>query len=355
MDEHTIDPRSQVDPYEPQPRPKPAKKRGRALKVVGVLVAVVVALVGVYLAAGLVAAGVYWGNAYDGVEDADVLDAYEEDVLVLFDVWAVQEEVMFANTDMATEVSSDYDELFATCDEYIVTYFSEVWGLDVADLVDSIQVWEFDFCALEGEYEGAYGTYYLDYVGIGGQEDPDYGNIYLSVELFEEGGLWSDDEDWLVEVYIHEVIHDLGVCAQLDNEMTFLYEGMCEYLTGCVLTYAGVDYTNSSAYSYNSTIGGQLIEADDELVVAMVGNYGEFRLDEWIDERLGEEGCAEELDDLLCLLIYGGYDSSDLLLRAQHLAAEYCKAVNADEAQDVVDGNEVVGNFELSCLLNGWS
>ena len=84
----------------------------------------------------------------------------------------------------------------------------------------------------------------------------------------------------------------------------------------------------------------------------MIGHYGEFDLAEWIDERTG--GYAQELENMLMLSIYGSYSSKDILLRAQYIAAQYCKNVSAEDARQIVKDNVIVKNFEFSCLIKGY-
>ena len=316
------------------------------------VLALVAAVAVVGLGGNLVVTALYWGDDYDGIE----LEAtgYEDEVDGWWADYAAIEQEIFDNADQAGELPSELDELVETCNGYLETYFQDVYGIEVASLIDEVEVHTFDFSGL------------LDLVGIWGMEDPDGGNIYISTEITDElTGIASDSsltladangnpveyEYIFMEVYIHEIIHDLGCCAQLDNEMTMVYEGMCEYLTGQCLEYNGVDYTNMTSYTYNSVIGGQIIEADPDLVVAMIGHYGEFRLGDRLDEQL--EGYALDLDDALFVLVDQQIEDADMLLRAQYIAAEYCKAVNADAAQSIVDGNEIVSFFEVKVLLNG--
>ena len=321
---------------EAAPAQKPTGKgKKRLLKVLGAIVAAVVVVGAAGFGANAAVTALYWADDYDGIE-LEAAD-YEEDVEECWVDYAAMEDAIFEVADQATDVPEEYAELIETCNGYIEKFFSEVYGIEVGELIDAIAVHVLDF-DLAGD---GYGS-------VLGMEDPDGGNIYLTVELFDVDGYWYGDEYLLMETYIHEVMHDLGVCAQLDNEMTMLYEGMAEYLTGKCLAYNDVEYTNMSSYTYNSVIAGQIIEADPDLVVSMVGHYGEFRLSDWLDAVL--DGYALDLDDALFMLI-DYYIDNDLLLRVQYLAAEYCKAVNPDEAQSIVDGNEIVSRYEWRVLI----
>ena len=306
----------------------------RIIRFLGKILAAVAVAAAALFGAQAVAGHVYWASAYDGIElDTSV---YAEEAADLWEVYDEEDALLLSVVDQATAVPSASLELIEECNGYIETYFLEVHDLDVSGLIDEVAVWQIDF------WEAAEST-------ISGLADPDGKNIYLSSEFFYEGS----DETWFVDCYVHEMIHVLGSCEQQDNSMVYLYEGLTEYLTGLVLVYNSYDYENGSVYTSNTSIAGQIIEADDTIVTAMIGHYGEFRLDDWIDERTG--GYAQELENMLFLTIYGGYSDSALLVRAQYIAAEYCKNVSPDEAREIVAADPAISFFELRSLLGGMS
>ena len=330
----------QVSPEaaEPVQRKKPLGRR--ILKVLGIVAIVVAAGAALFLGASAIASSLYWGAGYDGIE----LDTstYAEDAAWLWDEYDEQDEELFSVVDQATEIPDEYLDQIETCNGYIETYFSEVWDIDVSGLIDSVEVHELDFTLAGDGYES-----------LCGMADPDDGNVYISCEMVEPDGLWYGDDTWFVDCYVHEMVHVLGSCEQPDNEMVYLFEGLTEYITGLILTYNGFDYVNGSSYSYNTAIAGQIIQADDSIIPAIIGHYGEFDLKDWVDERT--DGYADELENMLFLTLFGGYSDTDLLVRAQYIAAEYCKNVNPEDAEEIVTADPAVSFFELRCLLAGLS
>ena len=57
---------------------------------------------------------------------------------------------------------------------------------------------------------------------------------------------------------------------------------------------------------------------------------------------------------MLFLRNFAGYSDKEILLRAQYITSEYCKAVDFDNAKSIVKNDAIVNYFELSCMLKGW-
>ena len=307
----------------------------KIVRLICAIIAVCVAAIIVFTAVSKVASGTYWSREYSGI----TLDTekYALEAEALYEEYAAQDDSMLSIVTYAEDLPSDLDEVIARYNGYIEKYFSDVYGIDVSDLIDEVEVKSLDFSLGDNELNAG--------GSISAMAVNDTGTLYLN----------SEDAEWGVveeNTYIHEVIHLLGVAESEENEMVWLYEGFTEYLTGEVIQYTTGDYVNMTYYVENTAIAAQIAAADESVITEMIGHYGEFDLAGWIDERTG--GYAQELENMLMLSVYGGYGNKDILLRAQYIAAQYCKNVNAEDARQIVKDNVIVKNFELRCLIKGY-
>lgn len=53
---------------------------------------------------------------------------------------------------------------------------------------------------------------------------------------------------------------------------------------------------------------------------------------------------------MLMLSVYGGYSNKKILLRAQYIAAEYCKNVNTEDVRQIVKDNVIVKTLNSDAL-----
>lgn len=328
-----------VSKAKPQKSNNNGKGKKTLLKIIAAVLIVCIVFAAVFSVSNAVSKNKFWNNM--DVSISMNTDKWAEAAQNAYDARQEQDASFDAIKEYARDLTDEEVEFTEKYNEYIITYFNDVYSLDVTALIAPVSIYVLDLSGADTEL--------TDGGEISALTDPDTSTIYLGSTLFDMTDEFFDE--WTASMtYIHEMVHAIG--SSDDEEMIYFCEGVTEYLTGLICEYSGMDYDNPTSYVFNTIIAGQMIEADPSFVMEIIGHYGEFDWKEYIDKYT--DGYAMELENALLLIIYAGKSSKNLYLRAQYIAAEYCKTMNPDEAKEIVTESTPLKAFELRCLLHGW-
>lgn len=214
---------------------------------------------------------------------------------------------------------------FADCDQMIVRYFQDGYGIDLSDRLRTLQIMEATYPEEVSEM-------------VGGSHSGDFpGKLFLNSALLEDA-LWSTadgetlkaagttfSEKMLRTVYIHEIMHYLGFNGE--TGFAHLTEALAEALNQAVMDYGDVLYESVTGYAPIQGYAAQILTCDPELVRKALTEEG-ADLIAYFDSRLGD-GYGAYYDALIGLVQNGqGKDRGRLKYYTQYLTYEYCKGVN---------------------------
>lgn len=238
---------------------------------------------------------------------------------------------------------------FEGCDQMIVRYFQDSYGVDLSDRLQTLQVMEASYPEEVSEMVG--GSYSGDF--------PE--KLFLNSALLEDALLsavggetlkaagTTFSEKMLRTVYIHEVMHYLGFNGA--TGFAHLTEALAEALNREVMDYGDVSYESMTGYAPIQGYAAQILTCDPELVRKTLTEDG-ADLAACFDSRLGD-GYGAYYDALIGLVQNGpGKDRGRLKYYTQYLTYEYCKGA-APGARELLrekgDGGDRF--FEVKWLL----
>lgn len=236
----------------------------------------------------------------------------------------------------AIPVRYELSAFFEACDELIARCFQDIYGVDVTEKLNSLQVMEAaypeDISQMVG---GSYSSSFPDKLfmnaalldsfiaDIGNGEIPEITSTEFSVKM-------------LRTVYIHEVIHYLGFNS--DSIFDHFMEAVAECLNKKVMLHSNIKYESITGYAAIQGFAAQIVECDPEFVREVL-TKGASNTGAYFNNQLGDKSginYAEYYDKLIGLIQKGeDKDLSRITYYAQYLTYEYCKAVN-NNADDIL-------------------
>lgn len=218
------------------------------------------------------------------------------------------------------DLSSKYLKRTEVLKEAMITYFLEVYDIDISEKLAKQKLKAFK---VSGENEGVMG-----YVS---KKQPEYLN--LNKTLFGENKLLFD------HTYVHESLHQIGFQSENTSIIT---EGIVDALTDLILERAGILAYPTPIYNDTRAIGYQILIADKDIPEFFLGGEEKVDIVSRIDEVLSEveqtieniESPGKRLDDLLNGLTYGMHSVIDpyyIAFEYQEITRAYCQEFNPDE------------------------
>lgn len=219
------------------------------------------------------------------------------------------------------ELREAYKPLINEANSLVINYFSELYNVDLTDIINELNVYEADLSdSIAGCYCGLQKLYLSSYFLI----DEPSSDIHFSDDLLES------------EIYIHELIHYLGIYTGEDMHMIFLVEGLTEYLTDSILNYGNYSSSGNSTYADYVKVAEQMLSVDPQLIIDTILNRD--NCNSYLINRINSvsyEGLAEKLGDSMWII-----DSHPQY--AQYYALEFVKCF------ETYNVDEIESNFILS-------
>jgi|GEM_PF-7020087 len=328
-------------------------KSGKKYQIIIAFLIIIVIFAGSAVAiVSFMAKNQYWNRSY--LQDAIVaLEKYDKDITQndasLNEIEAIAREC----NKNATPVRDKVSDFFALCNQAVIICFQDVYDVDVAPKLDTLQVME---------------AVYPENISqmVGGSYSSDFPNkLFINAAFLDSLPLDGEtagaleitstefDVKMLRTVYIHEVMHYLGFNS--DSIFDHFTEAVAEYLNQKVTLYNGIKYESVTGYAAIQRFAAQIIECDPQFVREVLNN-GASGMGEYFNTKLdGESGVnyAEYYDKLIGLIQTGDVEDLDkIIYYAQYLTYEYCKATNHD-ARNVTKTlkENTVSLFEMKWFL----
>ena len=253
------------------------------MKKILLIILAVVCLAGLVFGADLLLENMYWSS--DSEAKIASLDRFEETIQEEAEnnAW-LHEEFMDNYADYSEALTAEQLAYVQKMKDCVIKYFAEVYGADVSERVQNVEVYKIDFSFSSVGNAGGY-----------------YSRDLNAVFLAEDEGVTFHEPDFMMHSRtIHELVHASGINS--DGYAEFIAEGFTEAITQDIMTYFDIsflDYVGS--YHYFEMYARQLMEADEGIVLGYVTNES-FDAIEYIDKMAGcEVGLSLEQVSLLHL------------------------------------------------------
>ncbi len=264
------------------------------------------------------------------------------------------EHIVHKCNEEATPISDERSIFFKNCNKMIIDTFRDLYGVDVSEKLNALQVMESTYPEdisqmVGGSHSGSFpNQLFLNKAVL---------DAFLS-DLTDEKPLEATGTEFsakmLRTVYIHEVMHYLGFNS--DSGFHHLVEAFAECLNEKVMNHSGIKYESITGYASIQGFASQIAECDPEFVQKILTSDN-FNMSEYFNSKLGgQDGInyADYYDKLIGLVRSGDDENPDrIAYYTQYLTYEYCKAANSN-AKDILKKckNRAVKFFEIRWMLN---
>jgi len=321
--------------------------------IFAILIVVIVLIGSIAAVLSSAAKNQYWNQPH--LQNALIaLEAYSEQIEQSDSNLDETEHVVHKCNEEAIPIRDELSAFFKDCNKMIIDTFQDLYGVDVSEKLDALQVME--------------STYPEDISQmVGGSHSSSFPNqlflnkavldAFLS-DMTDEKPLEAASAEFsakmLRTVYIHEVMHYLGFNS--DSGFHHFAEAFAECLNEKVINHSGIKYESITGYASIQGFASQIADCDPEFVREVLTSE-HFNMSEYFNSKLGDQdgiNYADYYDKLIGLVRSGGNENLDrIAYYTQYLTYEYCKAANSS-AKDILKEckNPAVKFFEIRWMLN---
>ena len=227
--------------------------------------------------------------------------------------------------------------------DQMTSFFEEVYDVDIADKLSSINTYTFE------SNDGLYGYH-----------------IPGSTDVYVNGSIYRTHKSMFASTWCHEVIHLIGI-NYIQNEFYGIYECITEAVNTELMDWMNNPHDTTSAYYSTINIGKQLIMANPEIVRQSILDP-DYRIENEIDSVLKDARyiAAKPPKDssiafqLSCYIISKMEEAPMYFLNQpfldfmmQEITTAYCRSFNLTEEQIENSKNLwIVNNFD-EVTING--
>lgn len=264
------------------------------------------------------------------------------------------ENIVHQCNEEATPISDELVTFFNTCNAMIIDTFQDLYGVDVSEKLNVLQIMESTYPENVSQM-------------VGGSHSSSFPNkLFLNKALLDafrfdmtdgkplEATSAEFSAKMLRTVYIHEVMHYLGFNS--DSGFHHFIEAFAECLSEKVMSHSGIKYESITGYASIQGFAAQIAECDMEFIRNVL-TTDNFNMSKYFNSKLGNQdgvNYADYYDKLIGLVRSESTENSGrIVFYTQYLTYEYCKAVNSN-AKDILKEhrNDAVKFFEIRWMLN---
>ncbi|MCM1150052.1 MAG: hypothetical protein NC319_08250 [Butyricicoccus sp.] len=254
----------------------------------------------------------------------------------------------------AVPISEELGGFFNTCNAMIIDTFQDLYGVDVSEKLNTLQIMESAYPESVSEM-------------VGGSHSSSFPNkLFLNKALLDvfrsdmAGGKTLDvastefSAKMLRTVYIHEAMHYLGFNS--DSGFDHFIEAFAECLSEKVMNHSGIKYESITGYASIQGFAAQIAECDPEFIRNVL-TMDDFDMGKYFNSKLqSRDGVnyAEYYDKMIGLVRSESTENPGrIAFYTQYLTYEYCKAASGS-AKDILreHKNGAVMLFEIRWMLN---
>ena len=266
-----------------------------------ILIAIVIFVISTMTIISFIAKNQYWNHSY--LQNAILpLVEYEKSIVENDTGLSEVEATVHECNGRAIPIRDEFSTFFVSCNQAIIKCFQDVYGVDVTQKLDRLQVMEAVYPENVSQMVG--GSYSSDF------SDKLFMNAALLDSFILDGGTAETLEitstefsvKMLCTVYIHEVIHYLGFNS--DSIFDHFTEAIAEYLNQKIMLYNGIKYESITGYAAIQGFAAQIVECDPQFVREVLNN-GNAGMGEYFNAKFGDPSdinYAEYYDKLIGLV-----------------------------------------------------